>query len=167
MKRKVIKVRLDPDSVAQAITELQMYKEDVERRVRLLVETLTDRGAEIVRAKVVDMDAVRTGELLESVGSYLFAFGGDPVGFIRINAEYGMFVEFGTGIVGKNNAKHPAHSAFDWEHDVHDHGDLGWWYPGDDGKAHWTKGQPSRPFTYEAAEQLKAEFPKIVKEVFK
>lgn len=167
MRKKVIKVKLDPDSIAKAISELQMYKEEVERRVHLLIETLTDRGADIARAKVVEMDALYSGELLGSINSYLFAFGGNPVGFIRVNAEYGMFVEFGTGIVGKNSTHHPAHGAFDWEHDVHAHGEAGWWYPGDDGKAHWTQGQPSRPFMYETAQQLKEEFPKIVKEVFR
>ena len=167
MKKKVIKVRLDPKSIEDAITELQMYKEELERRVRLLVETLTDRGADIARAKVVEMDAVYSGELLSSINSYLFAFGGNPVGFIRVNADYGMFVEFGTGIVGENSPHHPAQGAFDWEYDVNDHGELGWWYPGDDGQLHWTKGQPSRPFMYETAQQLKREFPKIVQEVFK
>ncbi len=164
--RKVIKVRLDPHSIANAVTELNEYKADLERRIRLLVETLTDRGADIARAKVVEMDAVYSGDLLKSINSYLFSFGKNPVGFIRVNAEYGIFVEFGTGIVGKTSPYHPAHSAFDWEHDVHDHGNAGWFYPGDDGKAHWTKGQPSRPFLYETALRLKQEFPKIVKEVF-
>lgn len=166
MRKKVIKVRLDPNSIADAITELQMYKEELERRVELLVKTLTDRGAEIARAKVVDMDAVYSGDLLGSINSYLSATGAIPVGFIRVNADYGMFVEFGTGIVGAENPNHPAHSAFDWEHDIHGHGYSGWWYPGDDGQAHWTKGQPSRPFMYETARQLEAEFPKIVQEVF-
>lgn len=164
--KKVIKVRLDPHGIANAVAELNEYKADLERRVRFLIETLTDHGADIARAKVVEMDAVYSGELLGSINSYLFSFGGKPVGFIRVNAEYGMFVEFGTGIVGKTNPYHPAHSAFGWEHDIHDHGNAGWFYPGDDGKAHWTKGQPSRPFLYETAMQLKQEFPKIVKAVF-
>ena len=166
MKKKVITVRLDPESIANAITELQMYKEEIERRVQILVETLTDRGADIARAKVVEMEAVFSGELLDSIGSVLYTSGSNPVGFIRVNAEYGMFVEFGTGIVGEEGEKHPAHSAFDWEHDVHEHGYSGWWYPGRDGKAHWTKGQESRPFMYETAQQLIAEFPQIVQEVF-
>lgn len=164
--KKVIKVRLDPKSIEAAITELQAYKEDVERRVRILVETLADHGADIARAKVVEMDALYSGKLLGSINSYLFTFGGNPVGFIRVNADYGMFVEFGTGIVGANNSHHPAQNAFAWEYDIHGHGNAGWWYPGDDGKPHWTKGQPSRPFLYETAQQLKREFPQIVKEVF-
>lgn len=166
MKKKVITVRLDPDSVAKAISELQMYKEEVERRVRLLVETLTDRGAEIARAKVVEMDAVYSGELLSSINSYLFAFGGSPVGFIRVNAEYGMFVEFGTGVIGKTVDHHPLQSAFGWEYDVNEHGWVGWLFPVGDGTYRRTYGQESRPFMYETALYLKDKFPKIVQEVF-
>lgn len=164
--KKVIKVKLEPRSIEKAITELQMYKEDLERRVRLLVERLIDRGAVIARAKVVEMGAYYTGELLNSIDSYLFAFGGAPVGFIRVNAEYGMFVEFGTGIVGENSKHHPAQDAFGWEYDVNDHGELGWLFPADDGTYRRTRGQASRPFMYETALQLRDEFPAIVKEVF-
>lgn len=164
--KKVIKVKLDPKSIENAITELRMYKEDLERRVNLLVDTLTKRGAEVARAKVVEMGAYYTGELLQSIDSYLFSFGGAPVGFIRVNAEYGLFVEFGTGIVGENSKHHPAESAFGWEYDVNDHGEVGWLFPTDDGTYRRTRGQASRPFMYETALQLRDEFPAIVREVF-
>lgn len=163
---KTINVKLDPHSIANAITELQMYKENLERRVRMLVETLTDHGADIARAKVVEMKAYYTGELLESIDSYLFAFGGPPIGFIRVNAEYGMFVEFGTGIVGENGEHHPALSAFGWDYDVNNHGEVGWLFPTDDGSYRRTRGQESRPFMYNTALQLKEEFPTIAKEIF-
>lgn len=164
--KKVIKVKLEPKSIERAITELQMYKEEVIRRVNLLVKKLTERGANIARAKVVEMGAYYTGELLESIESYLFAFGGTAVGFIRVNAEYGMFVEFGTGIVGENGNHHPAQEVFGWEYDVNEHGEVGWLFPTDDGTYRRTRGQESRPFMYETALQLRDEFPEIVKEVF-
>ena len=164
--KKVIKVKLDQKSIESAITELQMYKEEVERRVTMLVKRLTERGANIARAKVVEMGAYYTGELLNSIDSYLFSFGGSPVGFIRVNAEYGMFVEFGTGIVGENSEHHPATEAFGWQYDVNDHGEVGWLFPAEDGTYRRTRGQESRPFMYETALQLRDEFPAIVKEVF-
>lgn len=164
--KKVIKVKLEPKSIENAITELQMYKEDLERRVILLVKKLTERGAVIARAKVVEMGAYYTGELLNSIDSYYFAFGGAPVGFIRVNADYGMFVEFGTGIVGENGPHHPAEEVFGWEYDVNQHGEVGWLFPTDDGTYRRTRGQASRPFMYETALQLRDEFPAIVKEVF-
>ena len=163
--KKVIKVRLDPHSIADAITQLQMYREDLERRVKLLVKSLTERGAEITRVNIFEMDAVDTRELLKSVSEYYGVVNGKQVGFIRVNAEYGALVEFGTGIVGKQNS-HDLAGNVSYKYDVNNHGDAGWWWPDDYGGIHWTKGMPSRPFMYEAAQALRDEFPAIVKEVF-
>ncbi len=172
--KKVIKVKLDPHSIENAITELQMYKEETERRVLMLIKKLAERGVEIARAKVIEMGAVDSNELLGSIDSCLVG----SVGFIRVNAEYGMFVEFGTGIVGSKDS-HPASDAFGWEYDINDHGENGWFYPYNNNRHHkfrfnpetgkfqpWTDGMKARPFMYETALQLRDEFPKIVAEVF-
>ncbi len=158
---KVIKVKLNPKSIEKAITELQMYKEDVERRVKLLLDVLIERGAEIARAKIVELDAIDSGNLLKSVESVISG----NVGFIRVNSEYGIFVEFGTGIVG-DGSPHPQSGEFDWEYDVNEHGDAGWHFPADDGSWPITKGQASRPFMYETAQQLREEMPYFIKGVF-
>lgn len=158
---KVIKVKLDPKSIESAINELQAYKEEVELRVKLLIETLVARGAEIARAKIVEFDVVDKGNLLNSVESILEG----NVGYIRVNSEYGIFVEFGTGIVG-DGSPHTLAGEFDWQYDVNNHGEAGWHFPADDGSWPITKGQPSRPFMYETAQQLRAELPSIIKEVF-
>lgn len=158
---KVIKVKLDPKSIENAINELNAYKEEVERRVKLLITVLVERGAEIARAKIVEMEAIDKGNLLNSVESVLAG----NVGYIRVNADYGIFVEFGTGIVGEGKS-HPQAGEFDWEYDIHEHGEAGWHFPADDGSWPITKGQPSRPFMYETAQQLRAELPSIIKEVF-
>ena len=51
--KKVIKVKLDPKSIENAINEIQEYQKDLERRVRLLLKRLTDEGVIIAKAKVV------------------------------------------------------------------------------------------------------------------
>lgn len=163
--KKVIKVKLDPQSVADAITQLQMYREDLERRVKILVKNLTSRGAEIVRMNIFEMDAVYSKELLNSVEEYFGVVDGKHIGFIRVNAEYGALVEFGTGIVGKVNS-HDLAGEKGYKYDVNNHGEAGWWWPDDNGAVHWTQGMPSRPFMYEASQALRDEFPAIVKEVF-
>lgn len=159
--KKVIKVKLSARGIEDAITELQMYKEDLERRVKLLVNKLTESGADIARAKIQELEAVDTGELLNSVESCVVG----NIGYIRVNAEYGMFVEFGTGIVG-DNSQHPRAGDFGWQYDINNHGEAGWHFPADDGSYPITKGQASRPFMYETALRLRDEFPAIVKEVF-
>lgn len=73
--------------------------------------------------------------------------------------EIGMYVEFGTGVVGQRTSHNLRSSA---NYDINGHGDKGWWYPTTetDPNPHkwtdpdgvlraWTKGMPSRPFMYE------------------
>lgn len=169
--KKVIRVKLDPYSVSSAIVELQMYKEDLERRIRLLVKKLTERGADIARAKVADYDAVYSGDLLQSINGIMDG----NRGVIRVDSKYALFVEFGTGPIGKQNP-HPLAESSHYKDEP--------WYTAADGKPmdmiyDWTPietddgniiylayGQPAKPFMHETARQLREELPGIIKEVF-
>ena len=98
---KTITVQLNPQSIADAIKELQQYKKDVENKARLLVQRLTDFGAEIARVKIVEMGAYYSGELLSGVDGFY-----SPLlnaGFVRVTNDHVAFVEFGTGVVGQAN----------------------------------------------------------------
>lgn len=79
---------------------------------------------------------------------------------IRMGSEYFMYVEYGTGVVGRDS-QHPDTSRVGWRYDTNAHGEMGWWYPSsiddpnptkyrnDNGWWAWTKGQRARPFMYE------------------
>ena len=167
--KKVIKVKLDPKSVADAITELRMYKEELERRVRLLIETLVDRGAEIARAKVIEYDAILNGDMLDSINGFM---AGD-IGYIRVDSNYALFVEFGTGPAGAKRP-HPLGGNYKptgWftAADGKPMDEIYGWTPieADDGEIiYFTTGQPSKPFMYETAMQLRELLPEIAMEVF-
>lgn len=73
--------------------------------------------------------------------------------------EIGLYVEFGTGVVG-SRTPHSLMSSMSY--DANGHGDKGWWYPTDESDPNphkwtdpngvlraWTRGMPSRPFMYE------------------
>ncbi len=169
---KTINVRLDPKSVASAIKELEKYKKDVEKKTRLLVQRLTDLGAEVVRVKIVSMGAYYSGELLSGVNGYY-----SPTlnaGFVKVTNDHVAFVEFGTGVVGQanphKNGEYLAKAA--WQYATGpkifttQDGRVGWIYPTDDGGYRFTEGMESRPFMYETALELQSKFPQIAKEVF-
>ena len=169
---KTITVRLDPKSIADAINELEEYKKEVERRAKLLVQTLTDLGVEIVRVKIVGMGAVYSGELLSGVDGYF-----SPAlnaGYVRVSSDHVAFVEFGTGVVGQasphSNGEYLSKAAWSYASGAKifttKNGRVGWIYPTDDGGYRFTEGMQSRPFMYETALELQREFPRIVKEVF-
>lgn len=166
--RKVIKVKLDPHSIESAINELQAYKRDLERRVRLLLKRLIDEGVEIAKAKVVEHKIIHDNELTNSING----FANGNVGFIRVDDEHAVFFEFGTGPVGASHS-HPLGVSYKSEGwytaaDGKPMDQLYGWKPlGDDGDTYFfTEGQEAKPFMYETAQKLKDEFPRIVKEVF-
>lgn len=167
--RKVIKVKLDPHSIDNAIKEIEAYKKDLERRVRLLLKTLTDRGVEIAKAKVVEHRIIHDNELTNSINGFVRG----NVGFIRVDDEHAVFFEFGTGPVGASDP-HPLGKSYKGEGwytqaDGKPMDELYEWTPleGENGDTYYfTLGQEAKPFMYETAQQLKDEFPRIVKEVF-
>ena len=169
---KTIVVRLDPKSIADAINELNDYKKEVESKARLLVQRLTDLGAEIARIKIVEMGAYYSGELLSGVDGYF-----SPLlntGFVRVTSDHVAFVEFGTGLVGQanphTNGEYLSKAAWGYATGAKifttQDGRVGWIYPTDDGGFRFTEGMRSRPFMYETALQLQREFPRIAREVF-
>lgn len=169
---ETINVRLDPQSVADAIKELQEYQKEVESKARLLVQKLTDFGAEIARIKIVSMGAYYSGELLSGVDGYY-----SPLlntGFVRVTSDHVAFVEFGTGVVGQNNPHKNGEylSKAAWQYATGakifttKDGRVGWIYPTDDGGFRFTEGMQARPFMYETALELSRNFSNIVKAVF-
>lgn len=169
---KTIKVKLDPKSIEKAIKELNQYKKDIENKTRLLVQRLTDLGANVVRVKIVEMGAYYSGELFSGVSGYF-----SPLlnaGFVKVTNDHVAFVEFGTGVVGQSsphiNGEYLSKAA--WQYATGPKifttkdGRVGWIYPTDDGGFRFTEGMESRPFMYETALELQREFPRIAKEVF-
>lgn len=166
-----IEIELTKESLAAAIKKLESYKKDLAAKTQKLIETLTENGVGIARFELVNMDAIDTSELYNSVNSYYSAL--LNAGFIRVNCDYAVFVEFGTGV---NNGKYPSTetlSKVDWKYGSGEHifttkdGRTGWFYPADNGEYRFTEGMDSRPFMYNTAKALRNDFPRLAKEVFR
>ncbi len=96
---------------------------------------------------------------------------------VSVNATYGNYVEYGTGIVGARSVAHPDSDG--WIHDINGHGDKGWYYPIEpgnkskvakyyNGQAYgWTKGQPARPFMYNTQTWARYNWKRVVGESVK
>lgn len=159
-------------SLENGIKELETYKKRVQEKTRLLVQKLTDYGAEIVRIKIVNMGAYYSGELLQGVSGYY-----SPTlnaGLIKVTSDHVAFVEFGTGVKGQNNphknGEYLSKTAWSYASGAKifttQDGRVGWIYPTDDGGFRFTEGMESRPFMYETALELQRDLEKITKEVF-
>lgn len=147
---KKINIKLSTKELDAAIKDLKKYKKKVEQLDRDIVHELTEEGVSIAQLNASYMNIYDTGELVNGIESkYL----GDK-GYVYSGAPHSAFCEFGTGINGKNS-QHPNPTLANWQYDVNEHGEAGWWYKGDDGNWHWTAGMPSRPYMYDTAKMLK------------
>ena len=172
MRTEIIVDLNEKGSIGKATRKLHAYKKRVEQNSKLLVQKLTDYGAEIVQIKIVNMGAYYSGELLSGVSGYY-----SPslnAGFVKVASDHVAFVEFGTGVVGKasphKNGEYLAKASWGYATGpkifTTKNGKTGWIYPTDDGGYRFTEGMKSRPFMYETALELQREFPRIAKEVF-
>ena len=171
--RTTININLNKKGgLEKGIEELEAYKTRVKERTSLLVQRLTDYGAEIVRIKIVGMGAYYSGELLSGVSGYF-----SPIlnaGFVKVASDHVAFVEFGTGVKGQNsshrNGEYLSKAAWSYASGskifTTQDGRVGWIYPTDDGGFRFTEGMPSRPFMYETALELQRDLQRITQEVF-
>ena len=162
MAKTVIRFSLDEKDIDRAIREVKQFKKEFLEKCDRLIEALTDEGVKIAKIQVAQLDAVYTGELMNSIEGYYSPT--TNVGIIKAGAYYAAYVEFGTGVVG-SQSPHPDPQG--WQYDVNGHGENGWVYYDDySDKFRWTKGFKSRPFMYNTARELEKSCAKIAKEVF-
>lgn len=167
-----ISLTLSDKSIENAIKQLKDYKKSIEEKAQLLIEKLGDYGLDVCRAKIIEMDINDTGRLLSSVAGYYSSH--LHSGYITVDCDYAVFVEFGTGTrgIGKPYPAGEIMAEVGYQYmggtkyvTLLD-GRIGWYYPTEDGHWKFTEGLPSRPFMYETALDMRRNLDRIVKEVF-
>lgn len=175
-RKKTISMNcLSQSSIQNAIKQLRTYQDSLTYKCQMVAQKLAEKGVEIARVQIADLDAVFTSELLSSIHSeYEGSTKGGGVWAVVAGTDHAMFVEFGTGIVGKQSP-YPGElpDGVTWNYasgkTIRQLADdrYGWFYQGDDGNWYFTEGMPSRPFMYYTSLQLMKLVEKTVKEVFK
>ena len=157
MNLRQIAFTLDQDSIEDAIGKVEEFIQDLYEAMDALAQKLAkEYGPDTVRMYIAQMDAVDTGQLLGSVHGFYSTSSREGYVFVGNGTPYAVYVEYGTGIIGKA-MPHPQASDIGWEYDVNNHGTEGWVYhkrkPGwtndDKGSFGWTVGYEARPFMYE------------------
>ena len=155
-----------------AIRRVNEYKKEVEDKAIKLLDELSKMGVDIAKAKLVEMGAVLTGELSQSIHAYY-----SPslnAAYVAVTNKHAVYVEFGTGPIGAGNP-HPSGNG--------QYTNEGWWTRAD-GKEmsllygwqplilsngdviYYTEGQVAKPFLYQTAKQLENEIERVAREVF-
>ncbi len=175
MAKKVIKGDLSVSGIRKIQEELERYRDGLTIKCRNLAETLAERGVEIARVQIADLDAIFTGELIQSIHSeYVTSQKGGAIFAVVADSLHAVFVEFGTGSKGEDKPyPYPLPEGVSWDYNVGKTirknsvtGTYYWFYPGKDGKWHYTEGMPSRPFLYNTAMELMQIVVKTAKDIF-
>lgn len=149
MSQKISFNAFSASSIQAAKSQLMKYADKIDGGSREAVKKLTQIGYEYMMSIV----KVGSGELAESISwEYDEA---TNTGRIIVGADYAIFVEYGTGIVG---ATHPhPELAPGWTYDVNAHGEKGWTYfDAKQNRYRWTKGEPANAFVYKTREYMKS-----------
>lgn len=170
MAKKRYKVDvLSQSSIEQLKKDLQAYRNDLQKKLVLVCQMLSELGVEVAKASVVNLDAVFTGELYNSISYEQKSVSKDRVIFAVVaNSDHAIYVEMGTGLVGAENpypGKLPAVYAQGKTIRQLADGRYGWFYQRD-GNWYFTEGMPSRPFMYLASQELQERIVKVAREVF-
>lgn len=131
-----------------------------------IVAKAVKKQAERVRGVAVKLCPANHGELRGSIHTKVEQDAGATIGCVYTNAEYAIYVEFGTGPAGQAD-----HNGISPNIPVTYRQDP-WWFPGDKvdpsdaEKYHWpqssngektfyyTDGQPAQPFMYPALKSM-------------
>ena len=174
MAKKGFNAVLTADSINDLKKELLSYKTDfLQARLVELTERLAEKGVEIAKANVTKLDAIFTGELIDSHHSEKGSISkGTAIFYIVTDSKHAAFGEFGTGQLGMEGGyPYPFPEGVQWNYNSGrtifeiSPGQYGWFYKRDE-QWYFTQGMPSRPFMYETAMELEKEIVKTAKEVF-
>jgi len=159
-----ITVELSADGFRKAARAVERYRQRLKKNIERLVEAMCKEGEFYAINRLEHVD---TGETLESIRGY--RNGNKGVIMAGGNA---IWIEFGTGVrKNSGNPPHPLASELGmspWGTYGEGHGAQwdGWYYPGDDGKIHFSTGMEGNQFMYLTAQLLKERYPDMAKEIF-
>lgn len=160
MQSRNIKVRLNDESISQAISSLKEYQSLMKTKQAKLMEEIGVRGSGVMFDEIAKYRMPCSKANLIKWIDYTST--GTSTRILN-RCGYAMFVEFGTGIKGARSP-HP-HDTVGYRYDVNNHGEEGWNYFDEDGW-HWTMGMQARPFAHETYEALRPEIVNIATKVF-
>lgn len=107
------------------------------------LKQIVDYGVEIAKM----LAPKDSGALASSIVGDTFGTGRDMYGKIYIEGpaeDYAKFVEFGTGIIGKQNP----HVEVPYTYDINQHGEKGWVYKDKNGRLWLTRGSAPKSYMY-------------------
>jgi hypothetical protein len=159
---------VDMNNLSRSITQWRHLEIAYDKGVRKGIEEVADR----LKDKIIfnlGKYGLANSEIAHSIS---VVDNGKGISVI-IGSDYAIYVEYGTGVVGKTGKQHPK-LKLGWVYDEGDNGERGWFYPTTQSDPNpnkhtykgqlygWTKGEESRPFLYDSWRWARASFTQII-----
>lgn len=175
MKKRIIRVKLNEQSIDSAIKELYKYKRWLTNRTKKLLTTLADEGLNVSSVRFSQAIYDGTNDVSVSIEDR----GKNKIAVVAVGSAT-LFIEFGTGVTYADD--HPEAAEHGMVRGGYGHGlgrmKNGWRYEGEPGtngevitsgkhagEIH-TYGNPANMSMYSTIKELEQHFEEIVKRVF-
>lgn len=169
---KVIKCKLDVNSLQKAIDELKAYRESIESKLSAFVDALMADGLKEASQRLASTVGDSTNA---SVGkSYLVTYQDRVVANIYLVGTDALFIEFGAGIAYNTGMQHPDAAEFGYgvgtypsKHPPNRAMNPGWWIYRKDGVPIRSVGTGASMPIYYASETMRNNAVQKAMEVFR
>ena len=183
MSKKVIRVRLNPKSISDAIQQVEEYRKNLITKNTEFAEKLKEYGIEVVSAQMQGIPNPTGKGYSDDPGADRWSFNTDSSNVeangvvatanINVGGNRILYVEFGYGAVF-GNPQHPKAGTFGYGMGTNSpagHWDdpAGWWYKDSSGAKHHTYGAPAYMPVYNASVHIRShvdDIRRIAKGVF-
>lgn len=156
---KVIKCKLDVDSLQNAIDELKEYRDSINDKLQQFVAALLEDGITVANARLNST----IGDSVEGVIGFGINADGDIVtATISLEGSDALFIEFGAGIAYNTGAQHPYAGELGYgvgtypsKHPPNKAINPGYWYYRENGELVKSIGTQASMPIYHAAETMR------------
>ena len=168
---KTIKVKLDPDSIDNAIEEINDMREDILSKLKIFVNLLLQDGVTIANTKLNST----VGDSTSGVIGFGLDDGGEIISAtISLSGSDALFIEFGAGIAYNTGQQHPLASEFGYgigtypsKHPPNKAINPGYWFYREGGELVKSLGTGASMPIYSAAETIRNNVIMRASEVFR
>lgn len=154
-----LEFQLSKASVQKTKEAILQYQKTYRKTMEDIMKQVAKDSEKYARKKLIEYGAFYSGHTYNSIYILISSYN-------RFKLHFGgasSYIEYGTGIVGKQNP-HPKASELGITYDVNSHGYDGWYYYDDvSHKIKKTLGMPSRPFINDTRKYMKNRFNYLVK----
>lgn len=162
---KKLDLKLSVQSMQEAINYIEQYKSDLNRGMETFLSRLANAGIEVARATITNVAQEEKGNTFCDIKDLT-----SNTVTLYMRGDKALFVEFGAGIAFSQpqnpKAAEMGYGLGTYPGQTHAYQEEGWWYTGEDGQSHHSRGNAPYMPMYKAENEVIRNVRQIAREVF-